>query len=180
MKQYNSISNLELLNFDSISKFNLLNFNQILNISKLKIIIPISTGEPNFLKNYIILTKIFKELFNRKIYVFNVKKKFMRGGKFRNNLIFYIGITLRKKEIFHNLNYLLNTIIPLTKKVNNNIILKKNYNNIFTIKFFNMNNLLGINSYAYYNLSLEFNYNINFNSINNYIKLNKFYEKFFL
>ena len=179
MKQLNTFNNLELAHFDSISKFNILNFNQLLKFKNLNIIIPISTGEPNFLKNYIIIIKVFKELFNRKPFIFFVKKNFQRGTKFRNNLVFSIGITLRNKDIFLNLDYLLNIITPLTKKVNSTIIFNNLFNNIFIIKFFTLNHILGISNYSYYNLSLEFNYNIKFFSITNNIKFNNFYEKFF-
>lgn len=179
MKHYNTYYNLELVNFDSISKFNILNFNQLLRFKNLNIMIPISTGESSFLKNYIILIKVFNELFNRKPSIFLVKKNFQRGGKFRNNLIFSIGITLRKSEILLNLDYLINIIIPLTKKVNSSIVSNNIFNNVFIIKFFSMNHIIGISNNNYYNISLEFNYNINFFSINKCIKFNKFYEKIF-
>jgi hypothetical protein len=179
MGQYNTFYNLQLAHFDSISKFNILNFNQLLKLKNLNIIIPLSTSEPNFLKNYMILTKVLKEVFNRKPSVFFVKKNFQRGSKFRNNLVFSIGITLRKNEIFLNLNYLLNIVIPLIKKVNSSIILNNIFKNIFIIKFFSMNHLLGISNFSYYNIVLEFNYNINFLSKNKSIIFNKFYEKFF-
>jgi hypothetical protein len=179
MKHYSSLYNWQLAQFDSISKFNITNFNQLLNLKTLNIIIPINTGESNFLKNYIIIIKVFQELFNRKPSIFSVKKNFQKGGKSRNNLIFNIGLTLRNEEIFYNIDYLTNIIKPLTKKLNNTILFNRKFKDVFIIKFFSLNHMLGITDNSYYNISLEFNYNLKFFSISSSIKFNKFYEKFF-
>lgn len=180
MKIYNTFYNLQLAKFDSISKFNLLNFNKLFKVKKLNVLIPLSTSESNFLKNFMIIIKVFKELFNRKPTIFLVKKNFQRGNKFRNNLIFSIGATFRNKDIFINLDYIYNIIIPLTKKINGNIIFDNIFKNMYIIKFFSLNQLLGISNYNYHNIALEFNYNISYNNISKNLKLNKFYEKIFL
>jgi hypothetical protein len=185
MQKFNFKKNIDLINFDSISRYNLFHFNNIIKVDKLYIKVILNTVDNNFLKSYYILSKIFKNLFNRKIHIFNIKKVFIRGKGFRNSLVYSLGITLRKELIFKNIDYLFNCIIPLSKKIDNNIRFKssKDYRSC-SISFSNLNYLLGLDSYNYYNLSLEFNYIIKLKKNNSFkLKNNnnlyKFYAQIF-
>jgi hypothetical protein len=163
MKKFDYKSNINLINFDSISKFNFFHYSNKIKIEKVYIKVILNTMNNNFLKSYYTLSKLFSEIFDRKIYIFKIKKVFIKGKGYRNSLIYTLGITLRKKLIFKNINYLYNGILPLSKKIDNNINFTSAKDNSYCkINFSNLNYLLGLDSFNYYNLSLEFNYIIKF------------------
>ena len=185
MKKFNFRKNIDLINFDTISKYNFFHFNNIIKVDKLYIKVMLNTVNNNFLKSYYILSKIFRNIFNRKINIFNIKKIFIRGKGYRNSLVYTLGIILRKELVFKNIDYLINSIIPLSKKIDNNIRFQssKDYSSC-GISFSNLNYLLGLDSYNYYNLSLEFNYIIKFKTNNSFKfkkknNLYKFYAQIF-
>jgi hypothetical protein len=184
MKKFNYKKNIDLINFDSISKFNFFHYSNKINIEKVYIKVILNTLNNNFLKSYYTLSKLFSDLFDRKIHIFKIKKVFIKGKGYRNSLIYTLGITLRKSLIFKNIDYLYNGIIPLSKKIDNNIKFNSSKDNSYCrISFSNMNYLLGLDSYSYYNLSLEFNYIIKFKKnclkLKTFKNLYKFYAEIF-
>ena len=163
MKKFNYKKKIDLINFDCISKFNFTHYNNRIKIEKVYIKVNLNTMNNNFLKSYYTLSKLFSDLYDRKIHIFKIEKVYIKGKGYRNSLIYTLGITLRKNLIFKGIDYIYNGILPVSKKIDNNIRFSSSKDYSYSkISFSNLNYLLGLNIYNYYNLSLEFNYIIKF------------------
>lgn len=166
---------------DTISKFNYKNFNQLSFIDKMEVKIYLNSLEGNIIRRYLILVKIFKLLFNKKLILLDIIKK---KEKKKKNIIYSIvvGLTIRKYDMYESLNYFYNVINNMAFKNNEKIIYKK-INDIFVIKYNNLNYILGDNEISLYtNIFCNFNYYIYFkkrqkNSIKIYEKI--FFKKVF-
>jgi hypothetical protein len=136
----------EIIVFDSICKFNIYEKKNLLFLNKLKIFIKLKSVDNFFLKNFLFLSKIFFNLFKRKISVLKVLKDYNKMNKLKNSLIFYVGISFNNiNSIFKILNYLLNIVSYISKKTDDSFILKRKENN-FLYFFKNVNYFLGLDS----------------------------------
>lgn len=147
MNYLNIKKNLNIIKYDSISKFNVNNKNILFEIDYLKILVNLDCSNKNFIKYFYIVSKIFKDIFDRKLFIFKIKKalsvndeKMNRGNK--NNLEYYFGINIRKNGIYGTLDYLYNVIIPTSKKIDNKVLLKSTGYS-YILKFYNLNYFLG-------------------------------------
>jgi hypothetical protein len=140
MKNLNNNFNIFL--FDSISKFNLYDKKNLLKINKLKIFVKLKSIDPLFLKNFLYLSKVFFELFKRKIYILKIISD---QNKLKNSIVFYVGFTVNNVFFIYNiLNYLLNIAFFSSKKSDDCFNFKKKDNN-FLYFFKNINYFLGLN-----------------------------------
>lgn len=141
MKNINNNFNIFL--FDLISKFNFYNNNNIVKINKLKIFVKLKSIDPLFFKNFLFLSKIFFELFYRKIFILKILND---QNKIKNSVIFYVGFSENNiLLIFNILNYLLNISFFLSKETDSRFSFKKKDNN-FLFFFKNINYFLCLNS----------------------------------
>lgn len=178
MKKLNTNFNIFL--FDSISKFNLYDKESLLKINKLKIFVKLKSIDPLFLKNFLYLSKVFFELFNRKIYILKIISD---QNKLKNSIIFYVGFTVNNIFFIYNiLNYLLNVVSFSSKRSDDCFNLKRKESN-FLYFFKNINYFLGLNFSKFSKWDLDFNFlfilknkqkNFFFNK-----KIVNFYEKLF-
>ena len=181
MKNLNK--NLDIVFFDSICKFNIYNKKNILFLNKLKIFVKLKSIDNLFLKNFLFLSKIFYNLFKRKIFVLSVIKDSSKMNKLKNSLIFYVGVTFNNYNlIFQILNYLLNIVVFTSKKSDDSFILKRREKN-FLYFFKNINYFLGLDLSKFSKWDLDFNFLFIFKNKKNSSILNKkiinFYEKLF-
>ena len=178
MKIYDNKDLVNLINYDLLSKFNLKNINEFYNFDKVNFIVKLKSIDSNFLKLFFDLSKLICYFFNKKFYIFNVLKENFKSGKFKNSLIFNLGVTLRKKDIFLSLDYLKNILYNLSKKIDNNLYFK-NFKNCYSFKFSNLNYFIGLNNENFYRSNFNFNINLLFCKKKNTLKIKKFYEKLF-
>ena len=135
----NLVKNFNIILFDSISKFNIYDKKKILKMDNLKIYVKLKSLDTLFLKNFLFLSKIYFYLFKRKIIILKVLQDFSKLNKFKNSLIFYVGITYKDQaSIFNILNYLLNIVTFSSKKSDDFFNFKKKENNF--LYFFKNNN----------------------------------------
>jgi hypothetical protein len=138
--------NFDIVLFDSICKFNIYEKENLLYLNKLNIFIKLKNIDNFFLKNFLFLSKIFFNLFKRKITVLRVLKDFNKFNKLKNSLIFCVGITFNNVFlIFKILNYLLNIVVYVSKKTDDSFIFKRKQNNILYF-FKNINYFFGLDS----------------------------------
>lgn len=178
--------NVENLKIDSISKFNFYDQSLITKLENLIIFSKLSINDPNFLRDFFFLSKLFSHWFNKKICILQVitdKKRSFNKGK--SSLTFFFGCTIRKNFLMQNANYMNNVVFNLTKKVDGAVKHKKTDSG-FLYTFSNVNFLLGFKSERFFNLNIKINVFYNFfqKEKNNKIKIfNKkiisFYEKVF-
>lgn len=178
MKNLNNNFNIFL--FDSISKFNLYDKKNLLKINKLKIFVKLKSIDPLFLKNFLYLSKVFFELFKRKIYILKIISD---QNKLKNSIVFYVGFTVNNVFFIYNiLNYLLNIAFFSSKKSDDCFNFKKKDNN-FLYFFKNINYFLGLNFSKFSKWDLDFNFLFILKNKNENFFLNKkivsFYEKLF-
>ena len=181
MKSIDWKSNLNIINNDNISKLNIMNFNQLSKIDKLDIRIKLYSSDGNIVRRYLILNRLFKKLFNQKVSIIKIKKEVLRNFSNRSkraNLSYYIvlGLTLKKNNIYINLNYLYNIVFNIVEKNNENMLIYRK-DNKYIIEIKNFNFILGLNDddLFFKNILVKLNFIIKWNNINN----NKFYEKIF-
>ncbi len=115
MQIVNIKDNFSIMQYDTISKSNLMNFNQVVDIHRMVVSAKLSTnlGEINFLKRYLILTRLFKQLYNQKICILRIFRiKFNKRTKrtMKQSYAVLLGVTIRKDKIFESLNYFYNII----------------------------------------------------------------------
>jgi hypothetical protein len=136
--------NFNIFIFDSICKFNIYEKKNLIFLNKLNIFVKIKSIDILFLKNFLFISKLFFNLFKRKISILNIFKDSNKFNKFKNSLIFYVGITVNNIYIIYKiLNYLLNIVMYISKKTDDSFILKKKENN-FLYFFKNINYFLGL------------------------------------
>jgi hypothetical protein len=176
----NLINNFNIFLFDSITKFNLYDKRNLLKINKLKIFVKLKSIDVLFLKNFLFLSKLFFELFNRKIFILKILND---QNKIKNSIIFYVGFIVNNMFFIYNiLNYLINIIFFSSKKTDDCLNFKK-INNNFLFFFKNINYFIGLNLSKFSKWDLDFNFLFIFNEKTNLSFLNKkivnFYEKLF-
>jgi hypothetical protein len=134
--------NFDIFLFDSISKFNFYNKINLVKLNKLKIYVKLKSMDSAFLKNFLYLSQIFFDVFNRKIIILKILKD---KNKIKNSITFYMGFSVNNiVNIFDTLNYLLNIILFSAKKSDSSFNFKKKNNN-FLYFFKNINYFLGLN-----------------------------------
>lgn len=139
-------TNFNIFFFDSISKFNIYDKKNLLKIRKLKIFLKLKTIDSLFLKNFLSLSKLFFELFNRKICILKIIGD---QNKIKNSIIFYVGFTVNNFfSILNLLNYMLNIIMFSSKKMDDSLNFKKK-DNCFLYFFKNINYFIGLNFSKY-------------------------------
>jgi hypothetical protein len=178
--------NIENLKADSISKFNIYNQDLITKLKNLIIFSKLSVNDPNFLRDFFFLSKLFFYWFDKKISILQVitdKKKAFNKGK--SALTFFFGCTIRKIFLIKNVNYMNNIVFNLTRRVDGSIKHRK-IDSGFVYTFSNVNFLLGFRSERFFNSNIKINVFYNFSQIEKKNKINffnkkiiNFYEKVF-
>jgi len=179
MKNYNNNFNIFL--FDSISKFNIYHKKNLLKIKKVKIFVKLRNIDILFLKNFLFLSKIFFELFNRKISIlkiFNNKNK-----NLKNSIILSIGFIVNNtSSIYIVLNYLFN-VVSFSSNITDSCLNIKRKQNNFLFFFKNINYFIGLNVDKIHKVDLDFNFLfiLKRKDKNFFLKKNilNFYEKLF-
>ena len=184
MKSIDFKSNLNIIQKDNISKLNIMSFNQLSKIDKVDVKVKLYSSDGNIVRRYLILNKLFKKLFNQRVSIIKIQKETLRNFSVRsrrNNLSYYIvlGLSLRKNNIYSNLNYLYNIIFNLLDKNNESSLIYRKENK-YIIELKNFNFLLGLNSdedILVNNLIFKLNFIINFNNNNNKLHEKIFFKK---
>ena len=138
----NLVVNYNIFLFDSISKYNFYNKINLLKLNKLKVFVKLKSMDSSFFKNFLYLSQIFFELFNRKIYIL---KNLNDKNKIKNSITFYVGFTANNTFfIYKVLSYLLNVILFSAQRSDSSFNFQKKNNN-FLYFFKNINYFLGLN-----------------------------------
>jgi|688.fasta_scaffold599737_2 hypothetical protein len=136
--------NFNIFVFDSICKFNIYEKKNLLFLNKLNVFVKLKSIDLFFLKNFLFISKLFFNLFKRKLSILNIFKDLNKFNKSKNSLIFYVGITFNNNYLIYKiLNYLLNIVSLISKKTDDSFIIKRKENN-FLYFFKNINYLLGL------------------------------------
>ena len=182
MRSQDLLNKLNILEFDTISKLNIYNINKNINtfnIKKLKFLVMLDSSDKLFYKKFLVLSDIASNWFNQKLNIYKtINKKNMR----KNNIYYQIGCTINNKNnISDIINYINRVMKFIALRIDNNLKLNL-YKRYCIYNFNNLNYLLGFNNSKYFNIKMDYNiviiYNTNTKIINNK-KLRNFYEKIF-
>lgn len=181
MKFNNLTNRLETLNYDYISKLNLCKKKDktFFFVKKLKFLSLVDGSDKLFYKKIIVLFHISSNWFSRKLHVYKIiNKKNMK----KNTIFYQFGCSITDFNYINaTVDYINNTMYPISQRIDNN--LKLHYFNRYIIyKFNNLNYLLGFNNSSYFNIKIDYNIVLIFNTKKFNIQnkcIRNFYEKIF-